>query len=225
MMAMMKVIRRTDALVNRLMPAILSGELAEGDLLPSDQQLSTQYNVSRTVVREAFRILGAKGMITAKPRNGTRVAPMSNWALWDLDVLEALAGTGHASRFDPHITDMRAAIEPALAALAASRAQPDDLSALQSRLRDMQQAPGLAPEIAAEIAYLACIFEISGNPFVGNALNLSAWACKRSRDVPLEIYGQLTVSICQGQPDAARRFALRAIFFRVKPLSDKNMSP
>ena len=71
----MKVIRRTDELVNRLMPAILCGLLAEGDTLPSDQMLGSQHNVSRTVVREAFRILGAKGLIEAKPRTGTRVAP------------------------------------------------------------------------------------------------------------------------------------------------------
>ena len=58
-MGFMKVIRRTDELVNILMPAILCGVLTEGDALPSDQQLGSQHNVSRTVVREAFRILGA----------------------------------------------------------------------------------------------------------------------------------------------------------------------
>ena len=111
----MKVIRRTDELVNGLMLAILCGELAEGDILPSDQQLGSQHNVSRTVVREAFRILGAKGMIEAKPRIGTRVAPISGWALWDLEVLGCLAKTEYAAEFDPHLADMRAALEPALA--------------------------------------------------------------------------------------------------------------
>ena len=211
-MGFMKVIRRTDELVNILMPAILCGVLTEGDALPSDQQLGSQHNVSRTVVREAFRILGAKGLIEAKPRRGTRVAPMSRWALWDPDVLECLAETDHAARFDPHIADMRAAIEPVLAALAASRANADDLAALQSHLRDLQQAP----EMSKEIRYLACMFRISSNPFAGNALNLSAWACKRYRDVPLDAYGRLTVNICQSQPEGARRFALQAILDRVK---------
>ena len=211
-MGFMKVIRRTDELVNILMPAILCGVLTEGDALPSDQQIGSQHNVSRTVVREAFRILGAKGLIEAKPRSGTRVSPMSRWALWDPDVLECLAETDHAARFDPHIADMRAAIEPVLAALAASRANADDLAALQSHLRDLQQAP----EMSAEIRYLACMFRISSNPFAGNALNLSAWACKRYRDVPLDAYGRLTVGICQGKPEDARRFALQAILDRVK---------
>ncbi len=208
----MKVIRRTDELVNSLMPAILCGELAEGDALPSDQQLGNQHNVSRTVVREAFRILGAKGMIEAKPRSGTRVAPMSGWALWDADVLDCLAQTSHAAKFDPHIADMRAAIEPVLAALAASRAKADDLAALQSQLRDLQQAP----EVATEVRYLACMFGISGNPFAGKALSLSSWACERVQFVPIEAYRQLTASICQRQPEAARRFALQAILDRVE---------
>ena len=211
-MGFMKVIRRTDELVNSLMPAILCGTLAEGGALPSDHQLGSEHNVSRTVVREAFRILGAKGLIEAKPRSGTRVAPMSSWALWDPDVLECLAETDHAARFDPHIADMRAAIEPALAALAASRANANDLAALQGGLRALQQTP----KMASEIAYLACMFEISGNPFASNALNLSSWACKRIQDVPLEVYSQLTVSICQSQPEAARRFALQAILDRVE---------
>ena len=213
-MGFMKVIRRTDELVNSLMPAILSGLLAEGDTLPSDQLLGRQHNVSRTVVREAFRILGAKGLIVAKPRTGTRVAPMSGWALWDPDVLECLAETDHAANFDPHIADMRAAIEPVLAALAASRAKADHLVALQSQLRDLQQAT----DMSAEIHYLSCMFRISGNPFAGNALNLSAWACKRNRHVPLDAYGRLTASICQGQPEAARRFALQAILDRVETM-------
>ena len=211
-MGFMKVIRRTDELVNSLMPVILSGALAEGDALPSDQQLGSQHNVSRTVVREAFRILGAKGMIEAKPRSGTRIAPMSSWALWDPDVLDCLAQTSHAAKYDLHIADMRAAIEPAMAALAASRANPNDLAALQSRLRELQQTP----ELDAEISYLAGIFEISSNPFASKALNLSVWACKRCRDVPVDAYGQLTVSICQGQPEAARRHTLQAILDRVR---------
>ena len=208
----MKLIRRTEELVNSLMLAILCGELAEGEVLPSDQQLGSQHNVSRTVVREAFRILGAKGLIEAKPRRGTRVAPISGWALWDLEVLDCLAKTSHAAKFDPHIADMRAAIEPALAALAASRANPDDLAGLQRRMRELQQTP----KLEAEIYYLTDIFKISGNPFAGNVLNLSIWACKRYRDVPVNAYRQLTVSICQGHPEAARRFAFQAILNRVE---------
>ena len=211
-MGYMKVIRRTDELVNTLMLAILCGDLTEGDVLPSGQLLGSQHNVSRTVVREAFRILGAKGMIEAKPRSGTRVAPISGWALWDSNVLDCLAKTDHAAKIDPHIADMRAAIEPALAALAASRANPDDLAELQRQMRELQQTPNLE----AEISYLAGIFKISGNPFAGNVLNLSFWACKRYRDVPVSAYSQLTVSICQGQPEAARRFALQAILARVE---------
>ena len=59
-MGFMKVIRRTDELVNSLMPAILCGTLAEV-ALTSDQQLGNQHNVSRTVVREAFAFSEPKG--------------------------------------------------------------------------------------------------------------------------------------------------------------------
>lgn len=214
-MVIMKAIRQTDRLVQSLMHDILCARLPEGAALPGDDQLSAQFQVSRTVIRESFRILGAKGMLEARPRRGTMVAPKAAWAMWDRDVLAVLAQTDRAAQFDPHITDMRAAIEPALAALAASRADASHLTPLQDSLRALQQAP--AP--ATEQAYLGHIFALSGNPFAGNALNLTAWACQRvPQHIPLAAYAQLTVAVCQKRAEDARRFALQAILYRVTEL-------
>ncbi|MEO7221708.1 MAG: GntR family transcriptional regulator, partial [Devosia sp.] len=67
--------------------AIVSGQRAEGSLLPGDFELLERFGVSRTVLREALKTLAAKGMVQARARVGTRVRPRSSWNLFDPDVL------------------------------------------------------------------------------------------------------------------------------------------
>lgn len=66
--------RLTNQVAETFAGKILAGEWGIGEKLPSDQSLCQTYNVSRTVLREALRVLGAKGLITARPRIGTLVA-------------------------------------------------------------------------------------------------------------------------------------------------------
>ena len=58
---------------------ILSGEIPAGHVLPSMQELSAELGVSRSAMREAVKVLSAKGMVEVRPRTGTRVRPRSNW--------------------------------------------------------------------------------------------------------------------------------------------------
>ena len=62
---------------------ILSGDLRPGDLLPAEPDLGA----SRTVVREAVKVLAAKGLVESRPKTGTRVRPRDAWNLLDPDVL------------------------------------------------------------------------------------------------------------------------------------------
>src|SRR6516164_5559747 len=62
---------------------IVSGDLRPGDLLPSEPDLGA----SRTVVREAVKVLAAKGLVESRPKTGTRVRPREAWNLLDPDVL------------------------------------------------------------------------------------------------------------------------------------------
>jgi len=71
----------------RLAVAIVSGELPVGALVPNEDSLGAEIVASRTAYREAMRFLAGKGLIEAKPRSGTRVAPRSAWHLLDPDVL------------------------------------------------------------------------------------------------------------------------------------------
>jgi len=188
---------------------ILSQKLPVGAKLPSDTDLSEKYGVSRTVLREALRVLGAKGLITAKPRVGTLVAEANHWALWDPQVLHWLTGAAlsEAARAPilHHALDMRLALEPALAALASSRASDDAKQSLQHALRKLQETP----DLAHEQAFISCLYDISGNQFAPFASHLACWViAQRQTPAPMHHYQALTAAIAQRASVEARQCAM-----------------
>jgi DNA-binding FadR family transcriptional regulator len=120
---------------------IVSGEIRPGEQLPTPARV----RASRGVVREAVKVLAAKGLVVSRPKTGTRVRPREQWNLLDPDVLawrqEGLA----PGAFLGQLTEVRLLIEPGAAALAARRAGPAQLADLQGALRDMRGALDLSP--------------------------------------------------------------------------------
>lgn len=66
-------------LAEKIGQRILAGEYEAGSILPGEIELGEQFGVSRTAVREAVKMLAAKGMLLPRPRIGTRVMPQTNW--------------------------------------------------------------------------------------------------------------------------------------------------
>src|SRR4051812_1808022 len=79
--------RLQGSLAQQLAVMILSGELPEGHVFPSELEYSEQIGISRPALREAFRMLSAKGLVESRPKAGTRVAPRRQWSLLDPDLL------------------------------------------------------------------------------------------------------------------------------------------
>jgi DNA-binding GntR family transcriptional regulator len=90
---------KADVIALEIEEAIVSGELAPGEVLRQDK-LSEQYGVSRTPVREALRRLAALGLVEFEPNRGVRVRTLSREGMWEAFLvraeLEALA-TGIAA--------------------------------------------------------------------------------------------------------------------------------
>src|SRR4051812_14231171 len=79
----------TYGLVDTLGRAVVTGEFVD-DPFPTEAELARLYAVSRSVTREAVKMLTAKGLLTARPRKGTSVQPAAQWNLFDPDVLRWL---------------------------------------------------------------------------------------------------------------------------------------
>lgn len=153
--------------VDQLGLTIVSGTLAVGETLPGDNELEEQFDVSRSVLREAMKTLTAKGLVVAKSRVGTRVTEKCHWNLLDEDVLRWHFRAGVDKDFLNHLYNVRLVLEPAAAALAASNASAEDCE----ELRGYAQALGATElsyreQVDADLKFHVLLFVIGGNPFI-----------------------------------------------------------
>src|SRR3546814_317147 len=98
--------------------AIVVGDY-DGATFPTEAELAKQHGVSRSVTREAVKMLTAKGLLSARPRQGTIVQPTTSWNLFDTDVLRWLLERQFPIDLLRQFNELRVAIEPEAAALAA----------------------------------------------------------------------------------------------------------
>ncbi len=116
---------------------ILREVYPSGSLVPDETELSKELYVSRTVVREAIKILTAKGLVEARPRLGTMVLPRRQWQILDREML----GWQQAMSYSPErlmqLMEMRGVIEPAAAKLAARRRTQTELERIRSAYDEM----------------------------------------------------------------------------------------
>src|SRR5438094_2683806 len=122
-------------IVHAIGRGILSGELRPCDLLPAEPDLGA----SRTVVREAVKVLAAKGLVESRPKTGTRVRARDAWNLLDPDVLAWQQDGAVNEALLRKLTEVRRIIEPAAAELAAARADPREVVALEEALQEMER--------------------------------------------------------------------------------------
>jgi DNA-binding FadR family transcriptional regulator len=113
---------------------ILSGEIRPGEQLP------TGFPASRTVLREAIKVLAAKGLVESRPKTGTRVRPRHAWNRLDPDVLAWQRDGSSSVAFLGQLTEVRLIIEPAAAELAARRADEAQLEVIDKAYREMEEA-------------------------------------------------------------------------------------
>ncbi|GJE69445.1 Pyruvate dehydrogenase complex repressor [Methylorubrum podarium] len=130
--------RLHDSLVNILGQRILGGSYKPGDVLPREDELCAEFGVSRTTLREAVKVLSAKGLIEARRRLGVRVRPREDWSFLDPAVLSWHPDIQADAELMSGLIEARRIIEPAAAELAARRATGADLAAIESAFKAMQ---------------------------------------------------------------------------------------
>jgi DNA-binding FadR family transcriptional regulator len=158
----------THGLLETVGQDIVSGAYQNGGF-PTEGELSKQFGASRTVTREAVKMLTAKGLLSARPRHGTVVEPESEWNLLDPDVLRWLLERKFSLRLLAEFTEMRLGIEPPAAALAARNADEAGLAAIRKALARMKAAAeGEDDPLSSDIAFHVAILDATKNPFYRN---------------------------------------------------------
>ena len=160
--------------------AIVTGEY-DSERFPTEAELATQHMVSRSVTREAVKMLTAKGLLTARPRKGTTIQPPSSWNLFDPDVLRWLLERKFSVELLRQFCELRIAIEPAAAALAAHAADEEAIAAIQAGYERMEAAERDEDDaLDADIAFHVSILDACGNPFYRQFHDVVATALRTS---------------------------------------------
>ena len=145
---------------------IVAGDFEAGKALPTESELSSQFNVSRTALREAVKILTAKGLMESRPRTGTRVRPRSDWHLVDPDVIAWHCAVTPSADFLCDLFEIRLIVEPNAAALAAERRTDADIRDIEQELAEMSQALGNGGDmVGPNVRFHMAILEAAANPF------------------------------------------------------------
>lgn len=155
---------------------IVSGEYKPGERLPLEASLCAAYDVSRPVLREATRVLVAKGLVVSKQKAGAIVCARNQWHLLDPDVLYWLIQTKPQPEFVETLLTVRRIFEPATAALAARVASVDALKGIADAYAGMESAKTPEELLEPDLAFHRRIAEATGNDllaYIGNMLSLA----------------------------------------------------
>lgn len=153
-----------------LVRQIVSGNIKHNTVLPNEINFAAQLGVSRTMIRDVLKSLEGKGLIERKTNVGTRVRSIHSWNLLDQELLDWSCGILTQSRFLLSLMELRLIIEPQAAALAAVRANDDDLLKIWddfSRMgAEMQKDEEASLDTAADIDFHKTIIKACGNLFL-----------------------------------------------------------
>jgi GntR family transcriptional regulator, transcriptional repressor for pyruvate dehydrogenase complex len=162
-----KVVRTSrlyEQIVQQIEDSVLNGSLKPGDQLPAERELAQRLGVSRTAVREAVKALREKGLVEAYSGRGTFITDGTTHAARQSFDLMVKIGQQEGST---HLAELRLILEPGIAAVAATRADEEDLAAMRDAVAVMEGAQkDPAAFIEADLDFHLALAEAAANPLI-----------------------------------------------------------
>jgi GntR family transcriptional regulator, galactonate operon transcriptional repressor len=208
--------------VDLLGQRIVEGYYREGEQLPIEADLCTEFGVSRPIVREATKILISKGLLSSRPKIGTVVKIRHDWNLLDSDVLTWITQALPPAKFLDMLFETRMAIEPCAAELAAQKASDAQIEQIKSAYDAMASAKTVEDSIEPDLRFHQAIMDASHNEvirYIGHTLHnalavsfsLTSWNKKvfeQSLARHFAIYSAIAKRNIKGAGEATRKLLL-----------------
>jgi DNA-binding FadR family transcriptional regulator len=224
-----------DSLLTALGTSIVSGAYPAGQVLTLDG-VSAQHGLSRSVAREAIRVLESMGMVESRRRVGITIQPSHRWNVFDPRVIRWRLEAGDRAAQLVSLSELRRGFEPAAAALAARRADPHQCRIMAAAVSDMVvhgRSGDLEAYLLADKVFHQTLLEASGNEMF-RALNGVVAEVLTGRthhgmmpDMPnpaaIELHDQVARAIRLRDEEAAER-AMRAIIDEAVSAVDEEFS-
>jgi DNA-binding FadR family transcriptional regulator len=203
---------------------ILGGTLAEGSGSSTEMELCQDLGVSRTVLREAIKVLAAKGLVEVRPKTGVRVKPRCEWNLLDPTLLMWQTEFGVDEKFVRNLCEVRLLLEPPTAAAAATSATDEEIETIHLAWTAMERAHlDFSMFVDADIEFHSSISRASHNDFliqinrsVFDALRGTQSVHKKYRDpagaaAALDLHRAVAKAIRRRNPNGAREAMIQVI--------------
>jgi GntR family transcriptional regulator, galactonate operon transcriptional repressor len=157
--------RKADTVFDKLGGAIVAGRYGPNERLPTEDVLARKLKISRPSVREGLKALARKGLVESRPRRGTIALGKCHWDVLDPDILRWMSHAPPDHEFLIGLVEARQIFEPAAARLAAARATPTQILAIQRAWQGMADALPRDLEAAHrhDLAFHEGIIAASGN--------------------------------------------------------------
>ena len=197
----------------------LGRRIGRGDLRPGDlvdiTEVQGRYGASRTAVREAIKVLSAKGLVAARPRYGTYVRPRADWNALDADVLHWQDDSTSNLRLLRNLDEVRRVVEPQGARLAAKRRLRAELRTMKVALQDLERADQPAELAAADLRFHRAVLAATHNDLLeqlGAVLqpalllrDLVAYRSDHGDPDSMALHGAVLAAVEAQDPDAAEQ--------------------
>jgi GntR family transcriptional regulator, galactonate operon transcriptional repressor len=160
---------RSASVVDRLVFAlgrdIAGGVWKPDETLPTEPEIAHRFGAGRNAVREAVKILAAKGFVRTERRAGTIVRPESSWNLLDPEVLGwMLSALGERGKLLDELSELRSIIEPMVARLTATHASATETLQICEAYDQMEKYADEAQKLVeADIRFHQLLFEATHN--------------------------------------------------------------
>jgi GntR family transcriptional regulator, transcriptional repressor for pyruvate dehydrogenase complex len=156
--------RLYEQIVQQIEDSIRKGTLKTGDQLPAERDLAQRFGVSRTAVREAVKALREKGLVEAYSGRGTFITNGTSQAIRQSLDLMIKIGQQDGSI---HLAELRAILEPEIAALAATRVEESHIAAMREAFGVMDRAQeDPVAYIEADLDFHLALAEAAANPLI-----------------------------------------------------------
>ncbi|HWE88790.1 MAG TPA: FadR/GntR family transcriptional regulator [Pseudonocardiaceae bacterium] len=201
--------------LDQLGALITSAALAEGDVLKIEQ-LETRFGVSRSVVREAIRVLESMGLVRSRRRVGVTVAPHGEWNVFDPRIIRwRLDGAGREVQLQS-LSELRRGVEPVAASLAAQRATPEQCGVMTGAVMDMAvhgKSGDLTAYLDADVRFHRALLAASGNEMLAALTDVVAEVLAgrthhdlmpaRPNPAAIRLHADVAQAVQSGDPTAA----------------------
>jgi len=216
--------RLHDQVTRALAVRILNGTLTPDGPSSTEMDLCRQLGVSRTILREAIKVLSAKGLVEVRPKTGVRIKPRSDWSLLDPALLMWHNEVGVDETFVRNLCQVRMMLEPPTAESAATAATDEEAEEIYNAFLAMENAKSdFSVFVNADHEFHSAISRATHNDFliqinriVFDALRGSQSIFRERRDpvgaeAALNLHGSVAEAIRKRKPEAARLAMIHVI--------------